>query len=41
VLEDAGACNIEPSAEMSAYPAVFFEDPAGTKLELVARRPAP
>lgn len=38
-LEQLGARNIEPSAEMSEYPAIFFEDPAGTKLELVARRP--
>lgn len=37
-LQDLGAQNIEPSAEMSKYPAVFFEDPGGTKLELVARR---
>lgn len=37
-LEELGAQSIEPSAKMSAYPAIFFEDPAGTKLELVARR---
>lgn len=40
-LEELGAHNIEPSEEMSVYPAIFFEDPAGTKLELVARRAAP
>lgn len=34
-----GARNIEPSASPD-YPAVFFEDPCGTKLELCARRPA-
>ncbi len=38
-LEELGARNVEPSAEMSVYPAIFFEDPAGTKLELVARKP--
>lgn len=37
-LEEIGACNIEMSEDMTAYPAIFFEDPAGTKLELVARR---
>ena len=35
-----GARNLERSADLNAYPAVFFEDPVGTKLELVARRPA-
>jgi len=38
-LEEIGARNVEPSGEMTAYPAIFFEDPAGTRLELVARRP--
>jgi catechol-2,3-dioxygenase len=38
-LEEVGARNIELSEDMAAYPALFFEDPAGTKLELVARRP--
>lgn len=33
-----GARAIEPS-ESADYPAVFFEDPAGTKLELCARIP--
>lgn len=40
VLEQMGARNVEHSEDIEAYPAVFFEDPAGTKLELVARRPA-
>lgn len=39
-LRELGAKNIEPSDDMSAYPAVFFEDPAGTKLEIVSRRPS-
>ncbi|HYL27544.1 MAG TPA: VOC family protein [Candidatus Nitrosotalea sp.] len=38
-LEEIGARNVEPSGEMTAYPAIFFEDPAGTRLELVARVP--
>lgn len=37
VLREVGAKNIEPSASMSDYPAIFFEDPTGTKLEVVAR----
>lgn len=36
-LHDLGANNIEYSEDMTAYPAVFFEDAAGTKLELCAR----
>ncbi|MDQ6767355.1 MAG: hypothetical protein M3Z41_06055 [Candidatus Eremiobacteraeota bacterium] len=40
LLSSIGALNIEWSASMEAYPALFFEDPAGTKLELVARRPS-
>ena len=39
-LEQMGARNIQPSESMEEYPAIFFEDPAGTKLELAARRPA-
>ncbi|MGH7660637.1 MAG: VOC family protein [Vulcanimicrobiaceae bacterium] len=39
ILRDIGGRNIEPSDDMSAYPAIFFEDPAGTKLEIVSRRP--
>lgn len=38
-LRDVGATNIERSEDMSAYPAIFFEDPDGTKLEIVSRRP--
>lgn len=38
-LREMGAMNIEPSATMEEYPAIFFEDPAGTKLEVVARKP--
>lgn len=34
-----GAVNVEPSASPD-YPALFFEDPCGTRLELCARRPA-
>jgi len=37
-LPSIGAINIEPS-DSSDYPAIFFEDPCGTKLELVARHP--
>jgi catechol 2,3-dioxygenase-like lactoylglutathione lyase family enzyme len=37
LLTRIGATNIEPSDAMETYPAVFFEDPAGTKLELVGR----
>lgn len=40
LLEPMGARNVERSEDLDAYPAVFFEDPQGTKLELVARRPA-
>jgi catechol 2,3-dioxygenase-like lactoylglutathione lyase family enzyme len=38
LLSTIGARNIEPSASAD-YPAIFFEDPAGTKLEVVARLP--
>ncbi len=37
-LAEIGARNIQPSESMEEYPAIFFEDPAGTKLELCARR---
>jgi len=37
LLPRIGATNIELSDEMETYPAVFFEDPAGTKLELIGR----
>ncbi|HEY1975747.1 MAG TPA: hypothetical protein VGG89_04350 [Candidatus Baltobacteraceae bacterium] len=39
-LAAMGARNVERSEDLDAYPAIFFEDPQGTKLELVARRPA-
>ncbi|MGB6985476.1 MAG: VOC family protein [Candidatus Aquilonibacter sp.] len=37
LLGKIGATSIELSEEMKTYPAVFFEDPAGTKLELIGR----
>ena len=37
VLASWGACGVVRSEEMDTYPAIFFDDPAGTKLELVAR----
>lgn len=36
LLRRIGAANLEPS-EQADYPALFFEDPAGTKLELIGR----
>jgi catechol 2,3-dioxygenase-like lactoylglutathione lyase family enzyme len=39
-LREWGAKNIEWCADMDAYPALFFEDPAGTKLELCVRNPS-
>lgn len=41
VLTSIGAQNIEWSASLVQYPAIFFEDAVGTKLEVVARRPTP
>ncbi|MBC5811094.1 MAG: hypothetical protein GIW95_09650 [Candidatus Eremiobacteraeota bacterium] len=38
-LGEFGAQKVERSADMEAYPAIFFEDPAGTKLELCTRNP--
>jgi catechol 2,3-dioxygenase-like lactoylglutathione lyase family enzyme len=38
LLRAAGARVLEPS-EADWYPAVFFEDPVGTRLEICARRP--
>ena len=38
-LAEMGARNIELSEDPNEYPAIFFEDPTGTKLELVARKP--
>jgi hypothetical protein len=39
LLVSIGAVNIEDSASQE-YPAIFFEDAAGTKLEICARPPA-
>lgn len=38
LLQRIGAQRIEPSASED-YPAIFFEDPSGTKLEVCARKP--
>lgn len=37
-LAAMGALNVERDDDIEAYPAIFFQDPAGTQLELVARR---
>lgn len=37
-LREFGARCIERSEDMDGYPALFFEDPAGTGLELCARK---
>lgn len=37
LLPQIGARNVERSTDFEEYPAVFFEDPCGTKLEIVAR----
>ncbi|MBD5634686.1 MAG: VOC family protein [Candidatus Eremiobacteraeota bacterium] len=37
-LEALGAREVESDDDFDNYPAVFFEDPAGTRLELCARR---
>jgi len=39
-LPGMGALSVERSADWETYPAVFFEDPCGTKLELCCRKPA-
>jgi len=39
-LQEFGARNIELSENPQEYPAIFFEDPAGTKLELLGRKVA-
>jgi hypothetical protein len=36
-LRTFGAVNVEPSSNLEAYPAVFFEDPCGTRLEICGR----
>ena len=38
-LKQRGARAVEFSEDMEDYPALFFEDPAGTRLELCARLP--
>ena len=38
-LRALGARDIELAEDVDAYPAVFFADPAGTKLEICARLP--
>jgi catechol 2,3-dioxygenase-like lactoylglutathione lyase family enzyme len=40
-LRALGARAVEPSDDLATYPAVFFEDPAGTKLEICARLSVP
>jgi catechol 2,3-dioxygenase-like lactoylglutathione lyase family enzyme len=40
LLAEIGARSIERSEDPEAYPAIFFEDPGGTKLELVSRAPS-
>jgi catechol 2,3-dioxygenase-like lactoylglutathione lyase family enzyme len=40
LLTRIGARNVERSEDLEAYPAIFFEDPSGTKLELVSRAPS-
>jgi predicted lactoylglutathione lyase len=37
-LHEIGALNVDPSNDMDDYPAIFFEDPVGTRLEVCARR---
>lgn len=37
LLERLGARSMEWSEQMDTYPAIFFEDPTGTKLELIGR----
>ncbi len=37
LLRHIGAHDVERSADFEEYPAIFFQDPAGTKLEIVAR----
>jgi hypothetical protein len=36
-LREIGARNVERTADFEEYPAIFFEDPSGSKLEVVAR----
>jgi catechol 2,3-dioxygenase-like lactoylglutathione lyase family enzyme len=37
LLPRIGAHNVERGDDFENYPAIFFEDPSGTKLEIVAR----
>ena len=37
LLQRLGARTVEWSDEMDSYPAIFFEDPGGTKLEFIGR----
>lgn len=39
LLKRIGAKRVERSADLDEYPAIFFEDTCGTKLEIVARAP--
>jgi catechol 2,3-dioxygenase-like lactoylglutathione lyase family enzyme len=41
LLSTIGARNLEVSADLQQYPALFFEDPAGTRLELCWRSAPP
>jgi hypothetical protein len=36
-LREIGARNVERADDFEEYPAIFFEDPVGTRLEVVAR----
>ncbi|MEO6835078.1 MAG: hypothetical protein ABI231_04120 [Candidatus Tumulicola sp.] len=40
LLPRIGAHKVERSEDIATYPAIFFEDACGTKLEIVARPPA-
>ncbi len=37
-LSTVGAQKVELSDDMGAYPAIFFQDPSGTRLEICARK---
>jgi catechol 2,3-dioxygenase-like lactoylglutathione lyase family enzyme len=39
LLHELGAARVEWSEDFEAYPAIFFEDACGTRLEIVARAP--
>ncbi|MBD5657488.1 MAG: hypothetical protein IAI50_20245, partial [Candidatus Eremiobacteraeota bacterium] len=40
IVREAGGSVVESSI-VETYPAIFFEDPCGTRLEICARRPRP